>query len=167
MVNPQSASGPVKAGKATSRAGRLESWRFRTECSRRVALRPVRARDLPLPRQLFGAVFLGLQARQRCHERQRDHRCLARSKRGAGCLRQQQVTDIAAGPPQQASNRWATRSAIRRSLWPELLCTRAAGFPDLLGRLTYEILTGPDNSNQVPLPNHRGNIAFSLTETKR
>ena len=82
-------------------------------------------------------------------------------------LVQQQVTDIAAGPLQQASNRWATRSAIRRSLWPELLCTRAAGFPDLLGRLTYEILTGPDNSNQVPLPNHRGNIAFSLTGTKR
>ena len=68
MGNPQSASGPVKAGKATSRAGRLESWRFRTEGSRRVALRPVHARDLPLPRQLFGAVFLGLRARQRCHE---------------------------------------------------------------------------------------------------
>ena len=68
MVNPQSVSGPVKAGKATSRAGRLESRRFRTEGSRRVALRPVRARDLPLPRQLFGALFLVLRAHQRCHE---------------------------------------------------------------------------------------------------
>jgi hypothetical protein len=68
MVNPQSVSGPVKAGKATSRAGRLESRPFRTEGSRRVALRPVRARDLPLPRQLFGALFLVLRARQRCHE---------------------------------------------------------------------------------------------------
>jgi hypothetical protein len=34
----------------------------------RAVSRPVRARDLPLPRQLFGAVFLGLRARQRCHE---------------------------------------------------------------------------------------------------
>jgi hypothetical protein len=39
--------------------------------------------------------------------------------------------------------------------------------PDLLGRVTYEIPTGPDNSNQVPLPSRRNNLAFSLTGTKR
>lgn len=39
--------------------------------------------------------------------------------------------------------------------------------PDLLGRVTYEIPTGPENSNQVPLPSNRDLLAFSLTATKR
>jgi len=39
--------------------------------------------------------------------------------------------------------------------------------PDLLGRVTYEIPTGPDNSNQVPLPSRRNDLAFSVTALKR
>ena len=39
--------------------------------------------------------------------------------------------------------------------------------PDLLGRVTYEIPTGPENSNQVPLTSRRSLLAFSLTGTKR
>jgi hypothetical protein len=39
--------------------------------------------------------------------------------------------------------------------------------PDLLARVTYEIPTGPENSNQVPLTSRRNLLAFSLTATKR
>jgi hypothetical protein len=39
--------------------------------------------------------------------------------------------------------------------------------PDLLGRVTYEIPTGPENSNQVALPSRRSLLGFSLTGTKR
>jgi hypothetical protein len=39
--------------------------------------------------------------------------------------------------------------------------------PDLLGRVTYEIPTGPESSNQVPLASRRDLLAFSLTATKR
>jgi hypothetical protein len=55
-------------GSWTSIAGRLGPRRFRTEGPGRVALRPVRERDLALARQLFGPQFPILRARQRYEE---------------------------------------------------------------------------------------------------
>jgi hypothetical protein len=82
-------------------------------------------------------------------------------------LVQQQVTDIAVAPPQQASNRWGNSFGDVTVALAKTLVHESGWVPDLLGRVTYEIPTGPENSNQVPLPSNRNNLAFSLTGTKR
>jgi hypothetical protein len=82
-------------------------------------------------------------------------------------LVQQQVTDIAVAPPQQASNRWGNSFGDVTVGVAKTLVHESGWIPDLLGRVTYEIPTGPDNSNQVPLPSRRNNLALSLTGTKR
>jgi hypothetical protein len=82
-------------------------------------------------------------------------------------LVQQQVNDVAVAPPQQASNRWGNSFGDLTVGLAKTLVHESGWIPDLLGRVTYEIPTGPDNSNQVPLPSRRNNLAFSLTGTKR
>jgi hypothetical protein len=80
---------------------------------------------------------------------------------------QQQVTDIAVAPPQQASNRWGNSFGDVTVALAKTLVHESGWVPDLLGRVSYEAPTGPENSNQVPLPSRRNNLAFSLTGTKR
>ena len=84
-------------------------------------------------------------------------------------LVQQQVTDLRMVPPQQeqASNRWGNSFGDLTVGLAKTFVHESGWIPDLLGRVTYEIPTGPDNSNQVPLPSRRNNLAFSLTATKR
>jgi hypothetical protein len=82
-------------------------------------------------------------------------------------LAQQQVTDVAVAPPQQASNRWGNSFGDVTVGLAKTLVHESGWVPDLLGRVTYEIPTGPENSNQVPLPSRRNNLAFALTGTKR
>jgi hypothetical protein len=80
---------------------------------------------------------------------------------------QQQVTDIAVAPPQQASNRWGNSFGDVTVALAKTLVHESGWVPDLLGRVSYEAPTGPENSNRVPLPSRRNNLAFSLTGTKR
>jgi hypothetical protein len=84
-------------------------------------------------------------------------------------LVQQQVTDLRMVPPQQeqASNRWGNSFGDLTVGLAKTFVHESGWIPDLLGRISYEIPTGPDNSNQVPLPSRRNNLAFSLTATKR
>jgi hypothetical protein len=84
-------------------------------------------------------------------------------------LVQQQVTDLRMVPPQQeqASNRWGNSFGDLTVGLAKTFVHESGWIPDLLGRVSYEIPTGPDNSNQVPLPSRRNNLAFSLTATKR
>jgi hypothetical protein len=82
-------------------------------------------------------------------------------------LVQQQVTDIAVAPPQQVSNRWGNSFGDVTVGLAKTFVHESGWVPDLLGRVSYEIPTGPENSNQVPLPSRRNNLAFSLTGTKR
>jgi len=82
-------------------------------------------------------------------------------------LVQQQVTDIAAAPPQQVSNRWGNSFGDVTVGLAKTLVHESGWVPDVLGRVAYEAPTGPQNSNQVPLPSRRNNLAFSLTGTKR
>jgi hypothetical protein len=82
-------------------------------------------------------------------------------------LVQQQVTDIAVAPPQQVSNRWGNSFGDVTVGLAKTLVHESGWVPDMLGRVSYEIPTGPENSNQVPLPSRRNNLAFSLTGTKR
>jgi hypothetical protein len=82
-------------------------------------------------------------------------------------LVQQQVTDIAVAPPQQVSNKWGNSFGDLTVGLAKTFVHQSGWIPDLLGRVTYEIPTGPENSNQVPLTSRRSLLAFSLTAVKR
>jgi hypothetical protein len=82
-------------------------------------------------------------------------------------LAQQQVTDIAVTPAQQVSNSWGNSFGDLTVGLAKTFVHESGWIPDLLGRVTYEIPTGPETSNQVPLTSHRDLLGFSLTATKR
>jgi hypothetical protein len=82
-------------------------------------------------------------------------------------LVQQQVTNVFVAPAQQVSNRWGNSFGDLTVGLAKTFVHESGWVPDLLGRVTYEIPTGPQNSNQVPLPSRRNNLAFSVTALKR
>jgi hypothetical protein len=82
-------------------------------------------------------------------------------------LAQQQVTDIAVTPPQQVSNSWGNSFGDLTIGLAKTFVHESGWLPELLGRVTYEIPTGPESRNNVPLPSDRSLLAFSLTATKR
>jgi hypothetical protein len=82
-------------------------------------------------------------------------------------LAQQQVTDIAVSPPQQLSNSWGNSFGDLTVGLAKTFVHESGWIPDLLGRVSYEIPTGPESMNQVPLPSRRSLLAFSLTAAKR
>jgi hypothetical protein len=82
-------------------------------------------------------------------------------------LMQQQVTNIELNPVQQVSNRWGNAFGDVMVGLAKTFVHESGWIPDLLGRVTYEIPTGPESSNQVPLISGRELLAFSLTATKR
>lgn len=82
-------------------------------------------------------------------------------------LVQQQVTDITVAPVQQMSNRWANSFGDLTIGVAKTLVHESGWIPDLLGRVTYEIPTGPLSSNQVPLPSGQSKLSPSLTALKR
>jgi hypothetical protein len=82
-------------------------------------------------------------------------------------LMQQQVTDIAVTPPQQVLNGWGNSFGDLTVGLAKTFVHESGWIPDLIGRITYEIPTGPANSNQVPLSSYRDLLGFSLTALKR
>jgi hypothetical protein len=82
-------------------------------------------------------------------------------------LVQQQITDGFVSPAQQVSSRWGNSFGDLTVGLAKTLVHERGWVPDLLGRITYEIPTGPQNSNRVPLPSRRNNLAFSMTAAKR
>jgi len=82
-------------------------------------------------------------------------------------LAQQQVTNITVTPPQQVANSWGNSFGDLTVGLAKTFVHESGWIPDLLGRVTYEIPTGPESSNQVPLGSRRSLLAFSLAATKR
>jgi hypothetical protein len=82
-------------------------------------------------------------------------------------LVQQQVTDISVAPVQQTSNRWANSFGDLTVGLAKTFVHESGWIPDVLGRLTYEIPTGPLSSNQVPLLSGQSKLTPSLTLLKR
>ena len=82
-------------------------------------------------------------------------------------LSQQQVTDIRFAPPQQLLNSWGNSFGDLTVGLAKTFVHESGWIPDLLARVNYEIPTGPENSNRVPLPSRRSLLAFSVTATKR
>jgi Putative MetA-pathway of phenol degradation len=82
-------------------------------------------------------------------------------------LVQQQLTDITVAPVQQMSNRWGNSFGDLTVGVAKTFVHESGWIPDLLGRITYEIPTGPLSSNQVPLPSGQSKLSPSLTALKR
>jgi Putative MetA-pathway of phenol degradation len=82
-------------------------------------------------------------------------------------LVQQQVTDTFVAPVQQLSSRWANSFGDLSVGLAKTLVHESGWIPDLLGRISYEIPTGPRSSNQVPLSSGQSKLAPSLTALKR
>jgi hypothetical protein len=82
-------------------------------------------------------------------------------------LAQQQVTNISVVPPQQVLNSWGNSFGDLTVGLAKTFVHESGWIPDLLARVNYEIPTGPENSNRVPLTSRRSLLAFSLTATKR
>ena len=82
-------------------------------------------------------------------------------------LVQQQVTDISVAPVQQTSNRWANSFGDLTVGLAKTFVHESGWIPDVLGRITYEIPTGPISSNQVPLLSGQSKLTPSLTLLKR
>ncbi len=80
---------------------------------------------------------------------------------------EQQVTDNAVSPPQLGSDRWgnavgdltigAAKTFVHESGW----------IPSLLGRVTWEVPTGPVIANGVPMASGADRLGFSVTALKR
>jgi Putative MetA-pathway of phenol degradation len=82
-------------------------------------------------------------------------------------LVQQQITNGLVTPPQQVSNSWGNSFGDVTVGLAKTLVHESGWIPDVLGRVTYEIPTGPLNSNQVPLPSGQSKLSPTLTLLKR
>ncbi len=82
-------------------------------------------------------------------------------------LVQQQITDGFVSPPQEVLHRWGNSFGDLTLGVAKTFVHESGWIPDLLGRITYETPTGPQNSNQVVLPSGRNSVAFGLTALKR
>jgi hypothetical protein len=82
-------------------------------------------------------------------------------------LTQQQVNDIRMAQPQQFLNSWGNSFGDLTVGLAKTFVHESGWIPDLLARVNYEIPTGPENSNGVPLTSRRSLLAYSLTAIKR
>jgi hypothetical protein len=80
---------------------------------------------------------------------------------------EQQVTDVAVAPPQLASNRWGNAIGDLTIGAAKTILHESGWIPGLLGRVSYEIPTGPRSANGVPLVSGQDRLAASLTALKR
>jgi hypothetical protein len=80
---------------------------------------------------------------------------------------EQQVTNIAASPPQSVSNRWGNAIGDLTIGGAKTILHESGWIPGLLGRVSYEIPTGPQFANRVALISNQDRLSASLTALKR
>jgi hypothetical protein len=80
---------------------------------------------------------------------------------------EQQITDVAVSPPQLTSNRWGNAIGDLTIGGAKTILHESGWIPGLLGRISYEIPTGPRSANGVPLVSGQEKLAFSLTALRR
>lgn len=80
---------------------------------------------------------------------------------------EQQTTDVAVSPPQLVANRWGNAIGDLTIGGAKTILHENGWIPGLLGRVSYEIPTGPSSANGVPLLSGQDRLAFSLTALKR
>jgi hypothetical protein len=79
----------------------------------------------------------------------------------------QQTTDVAVAPPQLVSNRWGNAIGDLTIGAAKTILHENGWIPGLLGRVSYEIPTGPRSANGVLLVSNQDRLGFSLTALKR
>jgi hypothetical protein len=82
-------------------------------------------------------------------------------------FQEQQQVNVAVAPAQLTSNRWGNAIGDFTVGVAKTFVHESGWVPHLIGRVTYEIPTGPLFANQVPLTSGQSKLAFSLTAVKR
>jgi len=82
-------------------------------------------------------------------------------------IAEEQITNAFTSPAQEVSTRWGNSVGDVTLGVAKTFVHESGWIPDLLGRITYEIPSGPQTDNQVPLPSHFHNLGFSTTALKR
>ena len=80
---------------------------------------------------------------------------------------EQQITDVAVSPPQVVADHWGSAVGDLTVGVAKTFVHESGWVPSLLGRVTWEIPTGPPTANGVPLTSGRDDLGFSLTALKR
>jgi hypothetical protein len=81
---------------------------------------------------------------------------------------EQQVTDSSFAPPQGVSDRWGNAVGDLTVDVAKTFVHESGWIPSLLGRIAWEIPTGPLTANEVPLTTSGANkLAFAVTALKR
>lgn len=80
---------------------------------------------------------------------------------------EQQTTDIAVAPPQLAANRWGNAIGDLTIGGAKTILHESGWIPGLLGRVSYEIPTGPRSANGVPLVSGQNRLGLALTALRR
>jgi hypothetical protein len=80
---------------------------------------------------------------------------------------EQQQTDITVSPSHLVSNRWGNAIGDLTVGGAKTLLHESGWIPGLLGRVSYEIPTGPLLSHGTPLPSGQSRLNFSLTALRR
>jgi hypothetical protein len=80
---------------------------------------------------------------------------------------EQQVTDNAVSPAQVTSDRWGNAVGDLTIGAAKTFVYESGWIPSLLGRVTWEIPTGPVTANRVPMTSGADRVSFSVTALKR
>ena len=82
-------------------------------------------------------------------------------------FQEQQTTDIAVSPPQVVSDRWGNALGDLSLGAASQFVHESGWVPSILGRVTWEIPTGPIRANGVPMTSGFNRLGFSVTALKR
>jgi hypothetical protein len=80
---------------------------------------------------------------------------------------EQQVTDNLVSPAQVASDRWGNAVGDLTISGAKTFVYESGWIPSLLGRVSWEIPTGPVTANKVPIASGGNRLSFSVTALKR
>jgi hypothetical protein len=82
-------------------------------------------------------------------------------------FQEQQIVNVSAAPATQVSNRWGNAIGDFTVGVAKTFVHESGWIPNLLGRVSWEIPTGPTFANETPLTSGQNKLAFSLTALKR
>jgi len=82
-------------------------------------------------------------------------------------FQEQQIVNVSAAPATQVSNRWGNAIGDFTVGMAKTFVHESGWIPNLLGRVSWEIPTGPTFANETPLTSGQNKLAFSLTALKR
>jgi hypothetical protein len=82
-------------------------------------------------------------------------------------FQEQQLVNVSVAPANQVSNRWGNAFGDFTVGVAKTFVHESGWIPSLLGRVNWEIPTGPTFSNETPLTSGQNKLGFSLTALKQ